>query len=847
MAGAVMNPVQAIGSMDMPNGRTLSSSSSDTLRISSFVDRLLALTTGARSDSKEICRLCVSLSRSRIDNAVGNNEIPDRASVLPYLLKQVCQWTNDTNIQTAIMVLMISVKGACTNGWFSEKDNEEVHILWSEMAASFCSVRDMNSGESTVHHSISTVMSRFYPRMKMGKIFAFIEAMPGYGALVKDFQITKNANSPDEKVYLFVAQADNTETSSCITSPQLVNFLLNGKAVDRRTCIYKDPGPQIPTNVTDLVKYGTNLLQAVGQFNGKYVIVVAFMSMITDPSCPVLPNYAPPVAAASDSDNDIVEGPSRISLNCPISFKRITTPVKGHLCKHLQCFDFDNYVDINSRRPSWRCPHCSQSVCFTDIRIDQGMAKVLKEVGDNISHVKFSADGSWEAFNECDDHADKQEKSFSHKQPTPSSDTGVDIMDLTEGDNDIDASNSNQENEKKPSLAQFDQPNPGDQIPSHVNMNPVHTNIAPQMENQFFRLPYETVTSDTRSHVTISQGQTVISGSNNMQLSTHAIGASNTFMNPILQGQSQTHISASSMQFQQHSLNSMSNDYGLRYTTPNRHVTRIPNAVQALPVQTPAGMVSDGRRQQFSRSQMDRHQMSMIAASMSENMGSQSWVHHDLSNVSTQPAQQFGVHSGPSHQSSGHHFNSYRQLVNHTISNSVQSPFVGPAIGQVSNQQAHHYARPTTGSISNQQTHHYANSTAPQAFRVGGWTPPVPAPLQTSLSSTPVISSEEQTGVGQASRMQEGSANVPADQNWRPTGRMRGSLSGRAYSEAFSRSIVHPTQPVLAASPPVLNTPRPFIPHHLQVLMANNLNANGFEDGAGGSVLDGNGGAGSFA
>lgn len=91
---------------------------------------------------------------------------------------------------------------------------------------------------------------------------------------------------------------------------------------------YQDPGPQIPTPVTDLVKNGTNLLQAVGQFNGnhcthslcfqhsllawilciklcislvgKYIIVVAFMSKISNPSCQVLPNYKPPVAAASD-------------------------------------------------------------------------------------------------------------------------------------------------------------------------------------------------------------------------------------------------------------------------------------------------------------------------------------------------------------------------------------------------------------------------------------------------------------------------------------------------------------------------------------------------------------------
>ena len=41
----------------------------------------------------------------------------------------------------------------------------------------------------------------------------------------------------------------------------------------------------------------------------------------------------------------------------------------------LQCFDFYNFIDINSRRPSWRCPHCNQYICFLDICIDRNMLK----------------------------------------------------------------------------------------------------------------------------------------------------------------------------------------------------------------------------------------------------------------------------------------------------------------------------------------------------------------------------------------------------------------------------------------------------------------------------------------
>lgn len=79
---------------------------------------------------------------------------------------------------------------------------------------------------------------------------------------------------------------------------------------------------------------------------------------------------------------------------------------------------------------------------------------------------------------------------------------------------------------------------------------------------------------------------------------------------------------------------------------------------------------------------------------------------------------------------------------------------MGLTTGQVSNQQntnmptfgaTHHHVAPLTSSISNQKTHRYANDAA-QALRASGWTPPVPAPVQTTLSSMPVIPSEEQRG-----------------------------------------------------------------------------------------------------
>ncbi|KAL4565490.1 hypothetical protein LXL04_029588 [Taraxacum kok-saghyz] len=698
MTGAVINPLQATGTVNMPTSQPPSMSDMNSVRISVLVDRLLVhLRGGSRNDSNEFSKLCISLSRA-IDYAVANKELPVKAPELPGLLKQVCQWKRDAPLQAVIMVLLISIKGACRKGWFNEKDTEELQNLSNEISSSFCSVKDMNFGENKFHNSISGVMLRFYPNMKMGETLAFIEANLGYGAFVKDFDITKEAMSSNNKIYLFIAQIDDTETSSCIISPQQVNFLLNGIAVDGRTSLSKDPGPQTPTLVTHMLKLGTNLLQVVGQFNGKYIIIVGFMSMVSNPIRPILPNYVPPTTATPDLDNDLIEGPSTISLNCPISFKRIKTPIKGHLCKHRQCFDYDNYVDMNSRRPSWRCPHCSQSVCFTDVRIDGIMVKVLDEVGVNVSHVKISADGSWEAVNEGDDCTNKPQ---SEQQPPLHQQFASDVMDLTEGENYVNATSHHQDIDKKPSPAQLQQKqpnNPNNQVP-----------LPPHMGNKFQRIHLPNKVSNTVSPPVIANAVSQVFSSNNERFR------------------------------------------GTR-------VTRIPIAVQALPA---VGPTTNGNNRTHQQQQQRLE-----------------GFHMNQSSQMIPPSQYMTPHP---QQSSGYGHN----LGHLNLHHQQQPVYQGGVHGVVNNQHGHQYAMSASAVLNNQQSHRYAMSAAQPGVQVNSWMP----------SGLP----SEQHG----------------DENWRPSGRMRGSLSGQAYSEALNQMMYFPTQPLQS-----LNTSRPVIPPQFQSLYA---------------------------
>nr|GEV21975.1 hypothetical protein [Tanacetum cinerariifolium] len=106
------------------------------------------------------------------------------------------------------------------------------------------------------------------------------------------------------------------------------------------SCI--DLGPQLPTHVTIIVKPGINLLQVVGKFDA--------------------------LNASTHLSKELCANIFRLRLDLMYYYSLRLLP--------LRRFDFDNYVDINSRRPLWRCPLCGQSVCFTDIRIDQGMVKL---------------------------------------------------------------------------------------------------------------------------------------------------------------------------------------------------------------------------------------------------------------------------------------------------------------------------------------------------------------------------------------------------------------------------------------------------------------------------------------
>ncbi|KAL5551983.1 hypothetical protein UlMin_002159 [Ulmus minor] len=614
MAGTAQPPRPMVPlSSPTPGSQRKAAAAMNAYRFASVIDRLAKVVTSVNLfDRGEFINLLLSLSRS-IDYAVANYDRVPKAKDLPLLLQKICKLSGDPNFHAAVMVLMISVKNACKVGWFAE-ETKQILSLANEMGSKFCTSVDFDIEDSYLRTSIAKIMERFYPRLKMGNVLASLDIKPGYGAYMIDFHILKQTeHSPLEKIQLLVAQVDNMETSACIISPQQVNFLVNGKGVERRTTILPDTGPQLPTNVTSMLKYGTNIVQAVGQFNGHFIIVIAFMSGTSLCEIPDLQDYVQPLVAGSDSDPDIIEGPSRVSLNCPISYSRIKTPVKGHSCKHLQCFDFNNYVDINSRRPSWRCPHCNQSVCYTDIRVDQDMVKVLKDIDKDVADVIISTDGSWKAVFENDEHLD-QARDKDPDRMEERSERQECVLDLTEDDdNEMDTVGTFGVEDRKPTRANLCTPSDfwtGLYFNSFLGVPPSRSDTqvfssSPQPTPATFVQAANTSVNTPATFVqaantSVNTPATFVQAANT-SVNTPATDAVSTAFNREFDARVNTSVTASetyyphpttlhNLQLQQIHMENLEvgNDFGRTAESIPRMVIRVPNAVQALPAQSQA-------------------------------------------------------------------------------------------------------------------------------------------------------------------------------------------------------------------------------------------------------------------
>ncbi|CAM6093519.1 unnamed protein product [Calypogeia fissa] len=375
-------------------------------RMSALTDQLSKrLQEGGSIERRELSSQLLNLSKF-IDHTVASNQKPSQAQYIYKCFKQFTCFKIDEMLRPSVMVLMLSIKSACLAGWFGNSEVEELLQTFKYLTEQFhldgecvkpsSLVGPVSNEISNAESFITMICKRYFPRLVLTSVLVALTAKPGYDSLGIDFQVTSQL-AMYTKLRLFVCQKDDIGTSACLVTPPLLSFLVNGKGVEKRIYVPPTPeaGPQLPSDITSMLRIGCNFVQIIGENTANYFVAVTIMGSLTWSSSSLqLEDYVSPPPAA-ETDDELIVGRSRVSLRCPISLKRITTPVKGVSCRHHQAFDYDSYIEINDRRPSWRCPCCNAFVNCSELRLDRQMEQILKEVDQNLFDVMINHDGSW--------------------------------------------------------------------------------------------------------------------------------------------------------------------------------------------------------------------------------------------------------------------------------------------------------------------------------------------------------------------------------------------------------------------------------------------------------------------
>ncbi|XP_036056543.1 zinc finger MIZ domain-containing protein 2 isoform X4 [Onychomys torridus] len=84
-----------------------------------------------------------------------------------------------------------------------------------------------------------------------------------------------------------------------------------------------------------------------------------------------------PGTPGPNGEDGVEQTAIKVSLKCPITFRRIQLPARGHDCRHIQCFDLESYLQLNCERGTWRCPVCNKTALLEGLEVDQYMLGIL--------------------------------------------------------------------------------------------------------------------------------------------------------------------------------------------------------------------------------------------------------------------------------------------------------------------------------------------------------------------------------------------------------------------------------------------------------------------------------------
>ncbi|EPX74614.1 SUMO E3 ligase Pli1 [Schizosaccharomyces octosporus yFS286] len=244
--------------------------------------------------------------------------------------------------------------------------------------------------------------------------------------------LSKLLSNPKEfRVYFFSTPTDTIGFGECLMeypTPQMELRANNQVAHANYRGLKGRSGTTNPADITDYItKYagppGNNVVIYYMNATKRYSAVVSLVKMysvdhlIDDIKSRKIETKEKIVdrIKSENEDTDIIATSTDISLKCPLSFTRISLPVRSSYCKHIQCFDARAFLEMNQQTPSWMCPVCNIHIRYPDLVVDGFMQHILENSPSNSETITVDPVGNW-SMNTFDEESESSEEENSPKE-----------------------------------------------------------------------------------------------------------------------------------------------------------------------------------------------------------------------------------------------------------------------------------------------------------------------------------------------------------------------------------------------------------------------------------------------
>jgi hypothetical protein len=106
------------------------------------------------------------------------------------------------------------------------------------------------------------------------------------------------------------------------------------------------------------------------------------------------------IADDDADDDDLMEGDTMLTVQCPLSLERCKVPARGRFCNHLTCFDVETYLEFSEQSGYWQCPICPKHLPFDEILPDLCMRDAMHSLPKDVTQLKVDVHGEWEPVTE---------------------------------------------------------------------------------------------------------------------------------------------------------------------------------------------------------------------------------------------------------------------------------------------------------------------------------------------------------------------------------------------------------------------------------------------------------------